>query len=139
MLYNIAEPDKAYDKCHHLLNPFKSNKAFHFYQMNLSNFVFRVVGCCFSFLFDFNRTFCKQTMESPIRHCSLWRLNLVCTFCLCPTKERLANFGLILLLYMFLTSIVLFLYRSELGLDKKRFNHMNRNGVCHMWDRNHCG
>ena len=26
MLYNIAEPDKAYDKCHHLLNPFKLNE-----------------------------------------------------------------------------------------------------------------
>ena len=26
MLYNIAEPDKAYNKCHHLLNPFKSMK-----------------------------------------------------------------------------------------------------------------
>ena len=26
MLYNIAEPDKAYDKCHHLHNPFKSMK-----------------------------------------------------------------------------------------------------------------
>ena len=28
MLHNIAEPDKAYDKCHHLLNPFNSNETF---------------------------------------------------------------------------------------------------------------
>ena len=53
MLYNIAEPDKAYDKCHHLLNPFKSNKTSHFYQKDQSTFVFRVVECCFSFLFKF--------------------------------------------------------------------------------------
>ena len=50
MLYNIAEPDKAYDECHHILNPFKSNETSHFYQMNQSIFVFRVVGCCYSFL-----------------------------------------------------------------------------------------
>ena len=53
MLYNIAEPDKAYDKCHHLLNPFKSNEISHFYQMDQSIFVFRVFGCCFSFLLNF--------------------------------------------------------------------------------------
>ena len=34
MPYNIAEPDKAYDKCHQLLNPFKSNETSHFYQMS---------------------------------------------------------------------------------------------------------
>ena len=53
MPYNIAEPDKAYDKCHQLHNPFKSNETSHFYQMDQSIFVFRVVGCCFSFLFKF--------------------------------------------------------------------------------------
>ena len=50
MPYNIAEPDKAYDKCHHLLNPFKSNEVSHFYQMDQSIFVFWVVGCCFPIL-----------------------------------------------------------------------------------------
>ena len=45
MVFNIAEPDKAYDKCHNLLNPFKSNVTSHFYQMDQS--IFR----CFSFLF----------------------------------------------------------------------------------------
>ena len=53
MLYNIAEPDKAYDKCHHLLNSFKSNEISHFYQMNQSILVCKVVGCCFSFSFKF--------------------------------------------------------------------------------------
>ena len=50
MLYNIAEPEKAYDKCHHLLNPFKLNETSHFYQMDQSIFVFRVVGCWFFIL-----------------------------------------------------------------------------------------
>ena len=50
MLYNITEPDKAYAKCHHLLYPIKSNETSHFYQMNQSIFVFRVVGCCFFIL-----------------------------------------------------------------------------------------
>ena len=53
MLYNIAEPDKAYDKCHDLLNLFKWNEISHSYQMDQSIFVFRDVGCCFSFLFKF--------------------------------------------------------------------------------------
>ena len=53
MFYNFAEPDKAYDKYHHLLNPFKSNKTSHFYQMDQYIFVFMVVGCCFLFLFKF--------------------------------------------------------------------------------------
>ena len=47
MPYNIAEPDKAYDKCHHILNPFKSNETSHFYPMDQSIFVFMVVGYWF--------------------------------------------------------------------------------------------
>ena len=89
MPYNIAEPDKAYDKCHHILNPFKSNETSHFYQMDQSIFVFRVVGYCFSFLFKFNRTSCKRTVDIA-----------VCGVCSCfvlivyvPQKERLANMG----------------------------------------------
>ena len=42
MLYNIAELDKAYDKCHCPLNPFKSNETSHFYKMDQSIFIFRV-------------------------------------------------------------------------------------------------
>ena len=53
MLYNIADPDKAYDKCHQLLNPLKSNETSYFYQMDQSIFVFRVVEVCYSFLFKF--------------------------------------------------------------------------------------
>ena len=44
MHHKIAEPDKAYDKCHYLHNPFKSNEFSHFYQMDKSVFVFRVFG-----------------------------------------------------------------------------------------------
>ena len=47
MLYYTAEPDTAYDKCHHLLNPFKSNETSHFYQTDQSIFVFKVIGCVF--------------------------------------------------------------------------------------------
>ena len=36
MPYNIAETDTAYDKCHHLLKPFKSNGTSHLYQMDHS-------------------------------------------------------------------------------------------------------
>ena len=52
MLYNIAEPDKAHYKSHHLLSTFKSNETSHFYQMDQSNFVFRVVGVLFSILIE---------------------------------------------------------------------------------------
>ena len=44
MLYNIAEPDKAYDKRHHLLNPFTSNETSHFNRMYQSIFVFGLLG-----------------------------------------------------------------------------------------------
>ena len=48
----------------------------------------------FFILIHFNRTSCKQTVESLIRHCSLWRLILVCTISLCPTKRTLGQYGL---------------------------------------------
>ena len=51
MPYNIAEPDKAYDKCHHILNPFESNETSHLYQMDQSIFVIMVVGYCLSLLY----------------------------------------------------------------------------------------
>ena len=87
MLYNIAKPEKACDKCHHLLNPFKSNETSHLYRLDQSIFVFRFVRCCFYSYSNFNRTSCKQTVGNLIRHCSLWRLILACTICLCPTKN----------------------------------------------------
>ena len=75
MPYNIAETDKAYmyDKCHHILNHFKSNETSNFYQMDQSIFAFVVVGYCFQSYSNFNRPSCKQTVEILKRHCSLWR------------------------------------------------------------------
>ena len=49
-LYNIAEPDKAYDEYLYLLNPLKSNETSHIYKMDQSNFRLHV---CFSFLSRF--------------------------------------------------------------------------------------
>ena len=43
---------------------------------------------------NFNRPSCKQTVEKPIRHCSLRRLILACTMCLCRTKRTLVLYGL---------------------------------------------
>ena len=85
MLYNIAEPDKVYDKFHHLLNPLTSNETSHFYQIYQSLFVFWVVEYCYS---NFNRTSCKQTVESLIRHNSVvvdWLLIVtpIVRFCNC--------------------------------------------------------
>ena len=135
MLYIIAEPDKAYDECHHLLNPFKSNETSHFYQMNKSIFVFRVVGCVFFILIQI-LTSCKQTVENLIRHCRLWSLILACTICLCPTK----NASLIWVKYFCCVCYSHQLYCFFIELDNdwicSGFNHMNRHGICHMWDRN---
>ena len=48
-----------------------------------------LLGVVFHSYSNSNRTPCNQTVESLIRHCSLWRLILVCTICLCPTKRTL--------------------------------------------------
>ena len=47
-----------------LSNPFKRNGISHFYQMDQSIFVLRVVGWSFSFYSNFNRTFCKQRSDA---------------------------------------------------------------------------
>ena len=60
----------------------------------------------------FYRTFSKQTVGSLIRHSILWCLILVCTICLWQPKERYANKGQIPLLYILLTSSLLFLYQT---------------------------
>ena len=52
MLHNIGEPDKAHDKYHHLLNPFKSNETPHFYQMDQFIFVFRIFFYSYSNLIE---------------------------------------------------------------------------------------
>ena len=134
MPYNIAEPDKVYGKCHHLLNTFESYGTSHFYQMDQSIFVFMVVWCCFSFLFKFDRISCKQTVESMIRYCSLWRLILVCAIFVCPTKRTLGQDWLILCCLCY--SHQLYNFFIKLDNDWSRFNYKNRHGVCHMWDKN---
>ena len=53
MLDNITEPDIAYDKCHHLLNPFKSNETSHFISNGPVNFSLQGCWVFFSFLFKF--------------------------------------------------------------------------------------
>ena len=94
-LYNVAEPDKAYDKRHHLLNPFKSKETSHLHQMDQSIFVFRVGGCCFFYSYtNFNRTSCKQTLENLIRHCSLWRL-IFCMYYLSMSHKKDASLILV--------------------------------------------
>ena len=40
------------------------------------------------------------------------------------------------LLYMLLTYIVFFLNQAGYAFDIKGFNHMDRNSMCNMWDRN---
>ena len=46
-----------------------------------------LLGVVFHSYSNFNRTSYKQT-ENLIRHCSLWRLIMACTICLCPTKKN---------------------------------------------------
>ena len=46
-----------------------------------------LLGIVFHSYSNFNRTSCSQTMEILIRHCSLWRPILICTICLCLTKN----------------------------------------------------
>ena len=53
----------------------------------------RVVGFN-HFYSNFNRQFCKQTVENLIRLRVLWRLIWVCTGCICLTKRTLGLFGL---------------------------------------------
>ena len=48
---------------HSKLNPFKLNGVSHCYQLEQSIFVSINVGLYFSFYLNFNRTFCKQTVE----------------------------------------------------------------------------
>ena len=43
---------------------------------------------------NFDRTICKQTVETLIRHRKLRRLILDCTVYLCPTKGTLGLYGL---------------------------------------------
>ena len=68
------------------MNLFKPNEISHSYQLNQSISVLIVAGWYFSFHSNFNRIFCKQTVETLIRR-QMWRLIWVYTVCLCPTKR----------------------------------------------------
>ena len=73
-----------------------------------------LLGCIFHFYF--NRTFCKQRVETLIGRRVLWHLFWVCTVCLCPTKQTLGLNGLMQLVNIsfFYNRIVLdFLYVSR--------------------------
>ena len=50
-----------------IFNPFKPNGISYSYPLDQSISVLRVVGWYFSFYSNFNRTFCKQTVETLIR------------------------------------------------------------------------
>ena len=53
-----------------------------------------ILGGIFHFYSNFNRTFCKQTVETLIRRRVLRRPIFVCTVCICPTKRMLGLYGL---------------------------------------------
>ena len=67
------------------------NGISHSYHLDQSFSVLRVVG----FYSNFNRTFCRQIVETLIRRCILQRLIWVCNVSLCPTKRKLGLYGLI--------------------------------------------
>ena len=69
-----------------MLNPFKPNGISLYYHLGQS--ILRVVGW-------FDRTFCKQTVETLIRRHIMWLHIWVCSVCLCPTKRTLGFNGLI--------------------------------------------
>ena len=58
------------------VNPYKPNGISHS-SIGPAYFRFRVVGWCV-FYSNFDRTFCKQKLETMIRRCMIW----VCTVCL---------------------------------------------------------
>ena len=88
-----------------------------------------LVGVVFHYYSNFNRAFFKQKVENLIRYCSLWRLILVCTICLCPTKRTLV--------YYRLNNFVVYVTRISCIVSSSNLIIVNRHGVCHMRDRNH--
>ena len=64
-----------------------ANGFSYLYQLDVSISNFRVVGWCFPFYSNFERSICKQTVETLIRRRDLWRLILVCTVCICLQKD----------------------------------------------------
>ena len=64
MPYNKAEPDKAYDKCHQLFNPLSRMKLPFFIKLTSQFSSSGLLGVVFHSYSNFNRTSCKQTVES---------------------------------------------------------------------------
>ena len=74
------------------LNPFKPNGISLHYQLDQSISILRVVlWYFFHFYSNFNRTFCKQTVETLIRCHILRHLIWVSTVCQCPSKRTLVS------------------------------------------------
>ena len=96
-----------------------------------------LLGVVFHSYSNCNRTSCKQTVEKLIRHCRMWCLILACTICLCPTKRTLVLYVLNTFV-VYVTHISCIVSSSNWIMIGYRavFNHMNRHGICHMWDRN---
>ena len=68
-------------------NPFMQSGISHPYQLKQSTSVLRDVKWYFSFLFNFNRKLCKQTVETLIRHrVRLGRLSGSALFAYVPEK-----------------------------------------------------
>ena len=59
-----------------------------------------LLGSTFHFYSNFDRTFCKQTLETLIRRRVLRCLVWACTICLRPTKRTLGLYGTNMLVYM---------------------------------------
>ena len=74
---------------YHLLNPFTPNRFRTFITCMSPYPILGLLGGIFHFYSNFDRTFCKQTVENLIRCHFLWCLNWFCTICRCPTKRTL--------------------------------------------------
>ena len=124
------------DKCQHLLKPLSQMKLQTLIKWTRPFSSSGLLGVVFHSYSNFNRTSYKQTVENLIKLCSLWRLILACIICLyVPQKERQSNMGK----YFCCICYSHQLYCCFIELDTKwilsDFNHMQRHGVCHMWDR----
>ena len=76
-----------------MFNPFKPNGISHSHQLHKSIPILRDVSGIFQLYLNFNRTFCKQTVENLIRRRIMRRLISLCTVCPCPTKRTLGLYG----------------------------------------------
>ena len=106
---------------------------------------FHFKGCLVVFVFfycNFDRTFCKQTLETRIKCCILQHLIWICTDCPCPTKGMLGLKILICFLQRHCLSMShkkdprlkdpdLCSMASDLGLHSLPMSH--KKDTCHIW------